>query len=254
MNVIETYTLSPETYTDRFYRNLAHPGEGVVFQVQEGESDLWIHTDKPLEEEAYNALQEVRKSLTDYIRQNPDFKDSLTPLPRDPHGPKAIRMMLVAAEVAGVGPMAGVAGMVAQFVGKALLAVGASYVLVENGGDCFLYRPHKSTTIGLFAGQSPLSLKVGIKIPPTPEPMGIATSSGTIGPSLSLGRADAVCAISNDATLADATVTAIANRIQTPEDLESVLNWGATLRGITGIAAIVRSTLAAWGVVEIVKL
>ncbi|MBW1660340.1 MAG: UPF0280 family protein [Deltaproteobacteria bacterium] len=247
-------TLTPESYTNRFYRNLVSPDQGVSFQVQEGESDLWIHTDKPREILVREALREVRQILIDHIEKNPVFETSLDPLPSCPSCHEIIREMLDAAEDAGVGPMAGVAGAVAKWVGETLLEDGAPHVLVENGGDLFLYRPRFSTTIGLFAGQSPLSLKVGIKIPPTPTPMGIATSSGTVGPSLSFGKADAVCAISTNAVLADAAVTAIANRIQTPEDLEAALTWGASLEGITGIAAIIQSRFAAWGAVEVVKL
>ena len=246
--------LKPESYTNRFYRHLSHPGSGATFQVQEGESDLWIHTDRPREALAYQALREIRDILTGHIRKNPDFQTSLVPLSPCPDCPEPIRDMLAAARIAGVGPMAGVAGMVAQWVGRTLLEDGAPHVLVENGGDIFLHRPRVPTVIGLFAGQSPLSLKVGLRIPPTATPMGIATSSGTVGPSLSFGKADAVCAISPDATLADAAVTAIANHIQTPGDLEPALTWGASLMGVTGIAAIVRSSFAAWGAVEVVKL
>ena len=247
-------TLSPESYTNRFYRNLVNPDQGVSFQIQEGESDLWIHTDRPRETLARKALREVRQILIDHIEVNPEFETSLDPLPPCPDCPKVIREMLKAARIAQVGPMAGVAGAVAEWVGRALLEDGAAFVLVENGGDLFLYRPSFPTTIGLFAGQSPLSLKVGLRIPPTTAPLGIATSSGTVGPSLSFGKADAVCAISPNAILADAAVTAIANRIQTPEDLETALTWGASMGGITGIVAIVRDSFAAWGNVELVKL
>ncbi len=251
--VIQSH-LNPTAYKERFYRDLMHPRGGVRFQLREAESDLWIHTDKPRERVARRALREIRRVLTAHIAANPDFKTSLVPLPPCAGCPAPIRAMLQAAETAGVGPMAGVAGMVAQYVGKALLADGAAHVLVENGGDIFLYRPNFSTTIGLFAGQHPLSLKVGIRIPPAPVSTGIATSSGTVGPSLSFGKADATCVIAPDATLADAAVTAIANRIKTPEDLEPTLTWGGTLKGVTGIVALVQSSFSAWGAVELVKL
>ena len=231
-----------------------HPRGGFSFQVREGESDLWIHTDVPRKRSARRALREIRRVLTAHIAENPDFKTSLSPLPLCHECPDPIREMLEAAKIAGVGPMAGVAGMVAQYVGKALLADGAAHVIVENGGDLFICRPEIPTTIGLFAGQSPLSLKVGLRVPATSYGTGLATSSGTVGPSLSLGKADAVCVLSPDAILADAAVTAIANRITTPADLETALAWGATLEGVTGIAAVMRSSLAAWGAVELVKL
>lgn len=246
--------LTPEAYHTRFYRDLSHPGDGVVFQVRERESDLWIHADVNREETARHALLEVRKVLTSYMGRDPAFETALVPLKPFPSCPEPVSEMIRAASVTGVGPMAGVAGMIAQYVGRALVAEDASHVLVENGGDLFIYRPRATTMIGLFAGETPLSLKVGVKIPPSKEPMGVATSSGTVGPSLSFGKADAVCAISQDATLADAAATAIANRIRTPEDLDPALSWGSELEGIEGIVAIVGSTLAAWGSVELVKL
>lgn len=254
MQSISPTILQPELYTQRFYRDLIRPEGGATFQVRKGESDLWIHTDKQREGVARRALSESRKMLMDYIEIHPEFKTSLIPLPAISPCPKPIEIMIRRSKAAGVGPMAGVAGMVARYVGEALISDGASHVLVENGGDLFIYRPHFPTTIGLFAGQNPLSLKIGIKIPPSPGPIGVATSSGTVGPSLSFGRADAVCALSPDAILADATATAIANRIQAPEDLEKALSWGSSIDGITGIVAVVQSTLAAWGAVELIKL
>ena len=246
--------LMPETYSTRFYRELSHPREGAVFQICEGESDLWIHTDVNREETARHALSVVRKSLINYMKRDPTFEGALAPLNPLSPCPEPVFEMIRASSVAGVGPMAGVAGMIAQYVGRALVAESASHVLVENGGDLFIYRPRDTTTIGLFAGETPLSLKVGVKIPPSKKPVGIATSSGTVGPSLSFGKADAVCAISWDATLADAAATAIANRIRTSEDLEDALVWGSSLEGVMGIVAILGSTLAAWGSVELIKL
>ena len=247
-------TLQPELYSHRFYRDIIHTGDGATFRIREGESDLWVHTDAQREEIARRALLESREMLMDYIEIHPVFKTSLTPISARHPCPNPIDVMIRRSRTVGVGPMAGVAGMVARYVGEALVSDGASHVLVENGGDIFIYRPHFPTTIGLFAGQSPLSLKIGIKIPPYPGPIGVATSSGTVGPSLSFGKADAVCVLSHDAILADTTATAVANRIQAPEDMEKALSWGASIKEITGIIAIVQSALAAWGAVELIKL
>jgi len=247
-------SLTPTAYSDRFYRNLSHPRGGVTFQVREGESDLWIHTDWNREGTARQALQRVRSGLQAYISRNPDFASALTPVPPAAPCPPFVNEMIRAALLTGVGPMAAVAGMIAQYVGRALLAEGASTVLVENGGDLFLVRPGDDSVIGLFAGESPLSLRVGLRIKKAKRPYGVATSSGTVGPSLSFGRADAVSVISHDAALADAAVTAIANRIAEPGDLEPALAWGATLEGVEGIVAIMGGSLAAWGNVELVKL
>ena len=125
------------------------------------------------------------------------------PLPEDPLAPPLLRTMLSAARLAGVGPMASVAGAIAQAVGAALKPHSSS-IIVENGGDCYLDMDEE-TTVGIYAGpRSPFSGKIGIRLTADVFPLGICTSSGTVGHSLSFGKADAVTVTARDAALADA--------------------------------------------------
>ena len=241
-------------YTHRFYRALSHPSGGNTFSVKIRESDLWIWTSHPMEDRAFSALTEVREALEGYIRKAPAFRTSLVPVEGLPPAPVPVQKMIDAAEKTGVGPMAGVAGMVAQIVGEALLAAGSAYAVVENGGDLFICQPAEPVTIGVFCGQSPLSLRVGIRIPPDAIPRGVATSSGTVGPSLSFGKADAVAVISRNPVLADAAATAVGNLIQTAEDIEQAVQWGSEIPGIMGVLAIFRDTIAAWGDLELTNI
>ena len=148
--------------------------------------------------------------------------------------------------------MAAVAGALAESVGKALLE-DVDEVIVENGGDVFL-QTNAPVTVGIYAGDSPLSHSIGLRIPVQPEPSSICTSSGTVGHSLSLGNADAVCVVSSWCALADAAATAIGNHVRSAEDIRKAIEEARQIDGITGGVIIVGDTLGVWGTVELVPL
>lgn len=160
--------------------------------------------------------------------------------------------MLAAGEKAGVGPMAGVAGAMAQFVGEALLHFSAE-VIVENGGDIYIHTGSEKT-VGIYAGPSPLSMQVGIRVPAECQPLGVCTSSASVGPSLSLGAADACCVVARSATLADAAATAIGNLVKDKEMIEEAIEAGRNIPGVEGIVIIAGDRLGAWGGYELVRL
>ncbi|MCA1989441.1 MAG: hypothetical protein LDL07_09915, partial [Desulfarculus sp.] len=85
-------------------------------------------------------------------------------------------------------------------------------------------------------------------------PLAVCTSSGTVGHSLSLGRADAATILAKDAALADAAATALGNRVRTAADLATALDWAQGVPGVLGALVIKGSQLAAWGEVELVRL
>jgi len=237
---------------ERHYRNWL-PKDGLVpFRAAVQETDLYILARTVLEQEAREAIIRLRGQLEAYIRGNPLFKTSLLPLPADLRAPRMVKEMLTAAQKAGVGPMAGVAGAMAQFVGTALLAATPE-VVVENGGDLFL-QISTERKIGLFAGRSSLTMRLGISVPPERTPLGICTSSGTVGHSRSFGKADAVCVISPSAALADAAATALGNMVQGKGDIEGALERGRTIPGVEGAVIIMGDTMGAWGEYELVKL
>lgn len=238
--------------SERYYRSwLARDGL-VPFRVTVQETDLYILARIPLEQETQEVVIHLRHQLEEYLKSNPLFQTSLEPLPDDPRAPKIVKELLAASQKAGVGPMAGVAGAVAEFVGKELLA-STPEVVVENGGDIFM-QSSTERKIGLFAGTSPLNMKVGVRVPPERTPLGICTSSGTVGHSTSFGKADAVCVISPSAALADATATALGNRVGGKGDIEGVLEEGRTISGVEGMVIIVGDVMGAWGEYELVQL
>jgi ApbE superfamily uncharacterized protein (UPF0280 family) len=96
-------------------------------------------------------------------------------------------------------------------------------LVIENGGDNYIKIAHPAV-VSVFAGASPLSEKIGLEILPGQTPLGICTSSGTIGPSLSFGNADALTIVSRDPAWADAYATYFGNRVKTASDIEPVLD------------------------------
>jgi ApbE superfamily uncharacterized protein (UPF0280 family) len=160
--------------------------------------------------------------------------------------------MIEAAAAVGVGPMAAVAGALAATVGRRLTPLSPE-VIVENGGDIYLAITG-SATVALFAGKSPLSHRVGLSLDPALSPLGVCTSSATVGHSLSFGRADAACVLAPSTALADAAATALGNRIQGPDSIASALEWVASLPDILGAVVVIGEKLGAWGQVELIPL
>jgi hypothetical protein len=229
------------------------------FEVRIDESDLLISLspealakgDVSHRDLAKRALASVRADLESYLRRDPGFAPALQPYDPLPDAPAIAHEMAAAARACGVGPMAAVAGAVAQHVGEALLAE-TPQVIVENGGDIFLYTS-RPRTAAIFAGSSPLSGRLGLCISRTGQGIGLCTSSGTVGPSLSFGRADAAIVLAGSAALADAAATALGNRIQTEADIAPALDHLQTIPGLLGGAVIIGEHLGAWGEVELVR-
>jgi ApbE superfamily uncharacterized protein (UPF0280 family) len=242
-----TMTYEPRTYRTR----MARPGL-VGFQVVVKETDLWVLAVRDLSREVREVVLQERRQLEAYITAHPEFLSTLTPWPEDPFAPPLVRQMLEAARVAGVGPMAAVAGAIAARVGRGLESL-SDEIIVENGGDIYL-KVASPATVALFAGKSPLSQRVGLKIDPELSPLGVCTSSGTVGHSLSFGRADAACILAPSAALADAVASGLGNRVQNAGDIAAALKWAAQVPEILGAVVIVGDKLGAWGRVQLVPL
>jgi ApbE superfamily uncharacterized protein (UPF0280 family) len=247
----------PQDYRERAYRNLVSSAGLLASQAQIKETDLHILADSDVAGQATDLILQYRAQLDSYIVKNPQFSASLDPLYDDNIAPPIIRDMLCAGAAAGVGPMAAVAGAIAEYVGKGLLALGSSEVMVENGGDIFLQR-ERDCSIAIFAGESPLSQRVGLRIARSSMPMGICTSSGTVGHSLSLGEADSVTVLSHSTALADAVATRLGNEVGAGVNSEfgiaKALNVAKGIDGIMGVVVICGERMGAIGDVELIKV
>jgi len=239
-------------FEPKTYRDFGKSGRFEAFRVVVEQSDLYVKAHRKLEKETYQLLCECRAQVEDAIARRKDFLTSLIPLDEDPRdGPVAARMVQ-AGKKAGTGPMAAVAGAVADFVGQGLMQWSPE-VIVENGGDIFL-KVDEPMVAGIFAGTSPFTNRIGLRIEPTLLGLGLCTSSASVGHSLSLGKADAATVISRDTPLADAVATALGNQVKKPSDLQRAVEWAVSVPGVDGALAIIRDRIAAQGNVELVDL
>jgi len=244
-------------YEPRTYRKLYSEKDLVHFQVQLGETDLDIAVtngvaSSQLSMEVLNYITEYRLALDNYINMHPRFLTTLEPYQPEDVAPWAVKEMCTATNLAGVGPMAAVAGLFSELTGR-LVARYAEDVIVENGGDIWL-KTSTVRNVAVFAGDSPFSYQIGLEIQPTETPLGICTSSGTVGHSLSFGRADAALILAPSAILADAVATATGNLIQNEDDLETAVDFAMSIPGVSGALVILGDKMAVKGNVKLVPL
>ncbi|MDD5451346.1 MAG: UPF0280 family protein [Desulfovibrionales bacterium] len=244
----------PHEYQKRFYRAWVSAPGLVSFQVQVKETDLHIQAESPLISETEELVLSYRHQIESYIAKHPDFLTSLVPVPQDVLAPPIVREMIEAGQQAGVGPMAAVAGAIAEKAGRDLLKEQKTgEIIVENGGDIFV-ATRSDARIGIFAGSSPLSGKVGIAISAGQMPTGVCTSSGTVGHSLSFGKTDAVTVVAGCTALADAVATAVGNVVKGKRDIDSGLSLAKDIGEISGVVIIVGDKIGAWGDIELISL
>lgn len=223
----------------------------INFTVIDKESDLHISAKTNLEKEAKKYLEKYRKAIKEYGENDVEFYKSLVPIEVSKNANEIVRHMAIASKLAKVGPMAAVAGAISQYVGLELLN-HTDEIIIENGGDIFI-KTNIKRKILIYAGDSSFSERIALSIAPEDTPIGICTSAGTIGHSLSFGKADAVVVLSKDTLLADATATAIGNIIKEPKDIDKGIEYGKAIIGIEGILIIIDNKMGAWGKIELVK-
>ncbi len=256
MNAKKRKNISPASYKKRSYRQAVTTPDGLVSNfIHVKETDLHILAAGNIEEDGYNLVHRYRNQLENYIATHPDFLTSLVPLRQDTLAMPIIRDMLQAGAAANVGPMAAVAGAVAEYVGRDLLGSGREEIIVENGGDIFIKRNVDCVT-AIYAGESQLNRKVGIRLPAASMPLGVCTSSGTVGHSLSLGKADSVTVLAGSTPLADAAATRLGNEVSSggKECITRALEAARTIPGILGVVIICGEQMGAWGEVNLIGL
>lgn len=241
--------MKEDAYQPRTYRHWIESKDLVAFTVTVKETDLYIRAAADHRRKAQRLVLKYRGQLERYIEQHGDFLTSLKPLPLPAHAPRIVMEMIEAGRKADVGPMAAVAGAMAEFVGRELLELSPE-VIVENGGDIFM-KVLRKKVVGIYAGGSPLTGKIGLEISPDDTPLGICTSSGTVGHSLSYGKADSVVTVAGSAALADAAATAVCNQVQRPGDINDALELGKGIIGLKGIIIIIGKDIGVWGDIKL---
>lgn len=239
-------------YEARFYRDWVSKSGLVSFHVAVRESDLMIRAKRDLRHKAEKLLIDARGQIEREIQRRPEFLESLSPVPMPLSPDEVVRDMIEASREFGVGPMAAVAGAVARYVGERLLP-DSPEIIIENGGDLYM-KMDRPVEMGFYAGEdSPYSHELKLRVDPGGGPLGVATSSGTVGHSLSFGKADAVVTVAENAALADAAATAICNRIQTAEDIEKALHEEQQRGLLRALVIVLGKKMGAYGEIEIVE-
>ncbi|MDD3726492.1 MAG: UPF0280 family protein [Candidatus Ratteibacteria bacterium] len=237
---------------ERFYRKFSQSAGLKKFQVVVEETDLLVLAEKDIKDEIEREVIRQRQIIKEYIQYHPDFYTSFSPVVCESNE-EIIKLMCASAMITNTGPMASVAGAIAEIIGKKMLSC-TGQIFIENGGDIFVKMDRKFT-VGIYAGMSPLSFNIGIVFPGSPYPFGVATSSGTVGYSFSYGKADAVTVVSGSASLSDGAATYFGNLI-TGESIEKDKIEVELKRFpfIEGLLIIKGKELFVWGKIELTTL
>lgn len=239
------------SYEPRTYRRTAEPQGLTCFEVAIKETDLQVCAEQDLTDLAEDLVVRARWEIEGFIRTHPYFRETLVPIDVPESAPEIVRRMSEAARTARVGPMAAVAGAIAEYVARGLSEVSGE-VVVENGGDIYLIGTEERT-VALWAGDRGVK-GVGLKVRPGLQPVAVCTSSGRIGHSESFGSADAVTVLARNGALADAVATALANRVREPADVERAVEAARHVHGVLGVLVTVDGQIGAWGNVRLVSL
>lgn len=233
------------------------------FQLKE--TFVWITADeKRYIELAKDEIQRQRRELERFGRWHPYFLVTLEQYQlgeaggvgeheRERETPEIVRRMIESTEKFGIGPMAAVAGTLAELAVEAMCDAGATYAMVDNGGDIALLSD-REVLVGIYAGASPFSNKIALRLAPSPSLQAVCTSSGTVGHSISFGIADAATVVGTSASLADAAATALGNAVTDTQEIKAAFRAVKHVAGITGALVIHKDMLATWGnLPELVK-
>jgi len=214
------------------------------FQLKEtiativAENDFYI-------EIAKEEIENRRNDIEQFIKENKDFVGALKPLNYIKNAPEIINKMCESSVKLNVGPMATVAGIIAEYAVKAMIADGAKHAIVDNGGDIAIFSD-RAINVGIYTGNI-YTDGFALKIEPKNQIYGVCTSSGKIGHSLSFGNCDAVTVLSHNLSVADAAATALGNLVQTRRDIKNAFNILEDVDEIIGAVIFVGDHVGIWG-------
>jgi len=246
-----------DIFANRLYR-IGRGGRDLkAFTVTVKETNLFIQAEEDLTRQATDAVLSIRGNIESYIESRPEFAASLNPIGADPYAPAVVKEMIEDSRRAGTGPMAAVAGSIAEFVARTLSDRGdgkRGEVIVENGGDVFMVTGGERV-VGLYG--SDILLGLGIKIPAADSGragVGISSSSALLGESLSLGRCELATVVAKRGALSDATATALGNMVKSERDIERSLEEILYIPDVVGGVVVIDGRMGIKGDIELVAL
>ena len=193
-------------------------------------------------EAAFASIKFHRQQLEDYLSKNPQVLCALHPVELQGSVPRVVDTMRSVTEPLRIGPMAAVAGVLADLAVESMLEKNVKVAVVENGGEIVVHTIQTPFNVGLYAGTASVSAQIGFQIVPSDCPIGVGTSSGTVGHAFSFGKADAATVFAENAAVADASATAVCNTVRgrdIQQSVETGINFAKSLPFIRG-AIIVR--------------
>jgi uncharacterized protein len=200
---------------------------------------------------AKRSICKNREQLEQYISKHPKFKYALKPYP-PPHEPLAAKLMAEVAEKAKVGPMAAVAGVLADLAVQEMVADGCAVAVVEDGGEVSAVSD-RPIDVAFAAGDEPLSKHFGFRL--TDFPSGVATSSGRFSHALSFGDAEAATVFCRDSGLADAVATAVGNVIKGDDPNVAIrrgIEIAKNIDGVHGALILYQGCVGTWGKIPLI--
>jgi len=239
-----------QLFDNRTYRTISRGAGLVDFCVTVKETNLFVRAKTDLTGKAHAAVMDARNSIEEYIRSRPEFQTSLVPIDSDPYAVPIVKEMIRDSALSGVGPMAGVAGAIAEFVARRLYRESKE-IIVENGGDVFLFSEERRT-VALYTEKG--AANIGVEVGDARQGLGISSSSALIGRSLSLGSAELATVVANSGTLSDAAATALGNLVRKIPDIEPALARITSIPGVFGAVVIAGGKIGAAGDVKIAAL
>jgi len=211
------------------------------FQVKE--TVVTIIAEEEFVKPAKEAIVYHRRELEQFIAEDPFFRLTLELYPKREDVPEIVRRMIDASSMVGIGPMSAVAGTISQLAVEAMIVAGATYAIVDNGGDIALINDEE-VLVGVYAGDIN---DFALKVEPRDTILGICTSSGKIGPSISFGNSDAVTVVSENTSIADSAATAIGNLISDSDSIDDAIKHFSGVDGVDGLLIICNGRIGTWG-------
>ena len=234
----------------RIYRDLFDIEGFNAFELSYKYSNLFIKSCNDNRFEIFELLKKLIDQLESYISKRKEFLTSLEPIKTDKKAPKIANIMIEASKKANVGPMAAVAGAIAEEIGRFILKQ-CEECIVENGGDLFL-KLKKPAKIGIYTNNQFFKDYITFSVNIADQPFGVCASSAKIGPSLSKGKADISVIVDKSAASADAMATAAANIIKNENDIEKAIDF-AKSKNVIGCLFIKNKRLGIWGNLKLIS-
>lgn len=241
-------------FVERTYRHSMGSNRFSSFSLAIAESDVWVgyrgDADAALiKKETASLVRRLRSRILGY--EDRAFLSSLVPLSPIADVSDFLKGMFDAAAKAQVGPMASVAGAVAQEIGihlkKQFLL---TEIVVENGGDLYI-DVLEPLSVKILIPTSRFSGNLSLIIDPLYCPLGLCSSSATFGHSMSFGMADIVMVACSDAALSDAYATAYCNQVKRKDDVQKICEALVANAEVISALVVLDDTLAIGGRLEV---